>query len=103
MRCNIFFLMIRRPPRSTLFPYTTLFRSRTRSGDLQLVLGISAKAGDSMQSGKMRPGGPDLRLAPLLLGLLDLDDRGCDAVQQSMDIEIRPARRGRWAFAFVTV
>src|SRR6266850_6313371 len=23
-----FFLMIRRPPRSTLFPYTTLFRSR---------------------------------------------------------------------------
>src|SRR3989304_92570 len=24
----VFFLMIRRPPRSTLFPYTTLFRSR---------------------------------------------------------------------------
>src|SRR5690349_22455501 len=24
----IFFLMIRRPPRSTLFPYTTLFRSK---------------------------------------------------------------------------
>src|SRR5256885_4040310 len=28
-----FFLMIRRPPRSTLFPYTTLFRSRP--GDLE--------------------------------------------------------------------
>src|SRR5256885_17167521 len=26
-----FFLMIRRPPRSTLFPYTTLFRSGRRS------------------------------------------------------------------------
>src|SRR5258708_33533415 len=26
-----FFLMIRRPPRSTLFPYTTLFRSRLAS------------------------------------------------------------------------
>src|SRR2546421_7300123 len=26
-----FFLMIRRPPRSTLFPYTTLFRSRRRA------------------------------------------------------------------------
>src|SRR5215475_14774808 len=26
-----FFLMIRRPPRSTLFPYTTLFRSRSPS------------------------------------------------------------------------
>src|SRR3712207_7472408 len=27
MICLFFFLMIRRPPRSTLFPYTTLFRS----------------------------------------------------------------------------
>src|SRR5258706_15907726 len=27
---NFFFLMIRRPPRSTLFPYTTLFRSFDR-------------------------------------------------------------------------
>src|SRR3712207_7107927 len=29
---SFFFLMIRRPPRSTLFPYTTLFRSRARHG-----------------------------------------------------------------------
>src|SRR6266571_3468852 len=29
--CLFFFLMIRRPPRSTLFPYTTLFRSRHRA------------------------------------------------------------------------
>src|SRR5438067_10024378 len=28
----LFFLMIRRPPRSTLFPYTTLFRSPAPSG-----------------------------------------------------------------------
>src|SRR2546428_9336591 len=28
-----FFLMIRRPPRSTLFPYTTLFRSVQRAVD----------------------------------------------------------------------
>src|SRR5246127_5790443 len=27
LSCCFFFLMIRRPPRSTLFPYTTLFRS----------------------------------------------------------------------------
>src|SRR2546427_3820106 len=32
-----FFLMIRRPPRSTLFPYTTLFRSVV--GELDLILG----------------------------------------------------------------
>src|SRR5277367_6881924 len=29
-----FFLMIRRPPRSTLFPYTTLFRSLAMACDL---------------------------------------------------------------------
>src|SRR2546430_2171049 len=28
-----FFLMIRRPPRSTLFPYTTLFRSADKAGE----------------------------------------------------------------------
>src|SRR3712207_8798832 len=35
----VFFLMIRRPPRSTLFPYTTLFRSIRvdRTGQLQIV------------------------------------------------------------------
>src|SRR5436309_8162288 len=30
---HFFFLMIRRPPRSTLFPYTTLFRSRKTKCD----------------------------------------------------------------------
>src|SRR2546426_7861320 len=29
--------MIRRPPRSTLFPYTTLFRSAVERGDLRLL------------------------------------------------------------------
>src|SRR5476651_1976301 len=32
---NVFFLMIRRPPRSTLFPYTTLFRSGGPGGILR--------------------------------------------------------------------
>src|SRR5258708_35125509 len=35
-----FFLMIRRPPRSTLFPYTTLFRSAVaRAGDQRHLAG----------------------------------------------------------------
>src|SRR2546422_8187452 len=34
---RFFFLMIRRPPRSTLFPYTTLFRSRTARGTVRFV------------------------------------------------------------------
>src|SRR3712207_7531193 len=32
-----FFLMIRRPPRSTLFPYTTLFRSVTKVATIGIV------------------------------------------------------------------
>src|SRR2546421_3767833 len=35
MTTVVFFLMIRRPPRSTLFPYTTLFRSRLRQVALE--------------------------------------------------------------------
>src|SRR5690349_23998152 len=35
-----FFLMIRRPPRSTLFPYTTLFRSHGRVGETLQALGV---------------------------------------------------------------
>src|SRR5690349_23672191 len=35
--------MIRRPPRSTLFPYTTLFRS-TASGDLPCIFAPNATA-----------------------------------------------------------
>src|SRR5438874_8963122 len=44
---SIFFLMIRRPPRSTLFPYTTLFRSALNS--------ISAKWRPGWRSGTPPP------------------------------------------------
>src|SRR2546422_8515660 len=37
--------MIRRPPRSTLFPYTTLFRSAVASGAL---VGVPGHAGDAI-------------------------------------------------------
>src|SRR2546429_6512147 len=36
-----FFLMIRRPPRSTLFPYTTLFRSVTQPAPLTVQNGVA--------------------------------------------------------------
>src|SRR5438046_10724181 len=38
---SLFFLMIRRPPRSTLFPYTTLFRSAPRGGASRGLHGTS--------------------------------------------------------------
>src|SRR2546422_5379855 len=42
---HFFFLMIRRPPRSTLFPYTTLFRSRARTGRRGSGLGARGSGG----------------------------------------------------------
>src|SRR5437016_9598957 len=59
--------MIRRPPRSTLFPYTTLFRSRARGRDggrrLRLALLPRHRAHADAQAGAagLRPG---LRRAP---------------------------------------
>src|SRR5687767_15869562 len=45
-----FFLMIRRPPISTLFPYTTLFRSPS------FVSGAMAKAGKGLLEGTLQAG-----------------------------------------------
>src|SRR5438874_10307498 len=46
MSLLFFFLMIRRPPRSTLFPYTTLFRSqRERVAELVRTKCISPRHG----------------------------------------------------------
>src|SRR2546422_5196012 len=41
-----FFLMIRRPPRSTLFPYTTLFRSRAARGHRRGGAGHAIRRGE---------------------------------------------------------
>src|SRR3712207_7055038 len=54
----VFFLMIRRPPRSTLFPYTTLFRSKkspivlaldTRPPDNQILPELAASIIDAVE------------------------------------------------------
>src|SRR5215475_15343742 len=47
-----FFLMIRRPPRSTLFPYTTLFRSDRRDRKPAVVVGLSVPR--ARQEGRRR-------------------------------------------------
>src|SRR3712207_8258801 len=55
--CSFFFLMIRRPPRSTLFPYTTLFRSAV------------------LQRGHDHPGQPAAPVRRLHVHPFDLQDR----------------------------
>src|SRR5256885_4892658 len=55
--------MIRRPPRSTLFPYTTLFRSRTQRKD-----GGRGEGGRNRHRARFHPGrqpAPHQRLAHL--------------------------------------
>src|SRR3712207_7376450 len=59
-----FFLMIRRPPRSTLFPYTTLFRS-SRPLDLEKATEPWAEALRRASAGEFREGGNRL-CVPLL-------------------------------------
>src|SRR3712207_8716016 len=60
---SIFFLMIRRPPRSTLFPYTTLFRSAHRRAAHRARSARSAQAPEEgrARSGADRASGPPLR------------------------------------------
>src|SRR2546422_5774506 len=48
--------MIRRPPRSTLFPYTTLFRSVHESGFAQTLL---TSVDVAVPAGAWRPSDPD--------------------------------------------
>src|SRR5690242_20992100 len=61
---RFFFLMIRRPPRSTLFPYTTLFRSlRGRGGEAAVVRRGRGAAAVLVRSATDRPGRRGLRHA----------------------------------------
>src|SRR5205814_8494827 len=53
----LFFVMIRRPPRSTLFPYTTLFRSPNPDEAVpSFVSGAMAKAGKGLLEGTLQAG-----------------------------------------------
>src|SRR3712207_8465236 len=63
---SFFFLMIRRPPRSTLFPYTTLFRSALGVG---AILGRWLRVGLGLVRVVVRaahdpPPGPERRSRP---------------------------------------
>src|SRR2546422_2101596 len=48
MSIIVFFLMIRRPPRSPLFPYTTLFRSVVRRAGVEGVAAAATAPADQL-------------------------------------------------------
>src|SRR3712207_4456573 len=69
-----FFLMIRRPPRSTLFPYTTLFRSNDIEGDVpqggsprwQALVRLARDAWGLPRHQSQHPGGMVISTQPLI-------------------------------------
>src|SRR2546425_10403785 len=101
--------MIRRPPRSTLFPYTTLFRSvgtdapagverpaaaparlfelphaARAAQEARLDLAAAVPAGPVLEQRKPLLGGPDLQLA--LVGVLEILRRTHDRVHDRPDV-----------------
>src|SRR3712207_9248248 len=73
--------MIRRPPRSTLFPYTTLFRSRQRTQT------VSALRGHLAEFGIVAPKGI-WKVAELLAVVRDGDDRRLPASAREALVEL---------------
>src|SRR2546430_4502303 len=81
-----FFLMIRRPPRSTLFPYTTLFRSLEEGQAVVADFGI-ARALQAAEGGNLTETGvtlgtatymsPEQATADQLDGRSDIYSLGC--------------------------
>src|SRR2546422_476458 len=89
-----FFLMIRRPPRSTLFPYTTLFRSQTQV--LAAHRNVLGKAGETAHRLGAR-GVEEVKDVETVLGRDLVAYAGHDAVvvrgQSVLEVEVLHASR----------
>src|SRR3712207_6903195 len=75
--CDFFFLMIRRPPRSTLFPYTTLFRS----------IGLDGVPAKGALMRKLRPG--LTQKAMVLSSARTLLPEGCRSEEHTSELQSR--------------
>src|SRR5206468_11408916 len=74
-----FFLMLRRPPRSTLFPYTTLFRSRS------LTMARTCSASLWAPSGAARSAVTESARPPALRMSVTTEDRKSTRLNSSHD------------------
>src|SRR5205823_12244892 len=73
---SFFFLMLRRPPRSTLFPYTTLFRARPRAPDRGRAhrrRPAQLRLAQSLPGGAQSPSRVQARADPLRVRKLGVD------------------------------
>src|SRR3712207_8193046 len=101
--------MIRRPPRSTLFPYTTLFRSELHDGrkvfparrsapEVVAVDGVSLRVEAGEFAGVVRPSGSGKSTLVRLVNLLERPTSGSVTVEGRVlselpDDQVRAARR----------
>src|SRR3712207_7590843 len=84
-----FFLMIRRPPRSTLFPYTTLFRSAD-GGRATLLAGEPGEQGGEAAGHHAGAGQqPDPDPGGEQLGPLGADERGHRSEEHTSELQSR--------------
>src|SRR3712207_8838986 len=90
--------MIRRPPRSTLFPYTTLFRSQALElgdpeaavTDLGVVVVRGAAGGEDAPVGEERQVGAEERAVVLLLAVGAGEDRlGLRSEEHTSELQSR--------------
>src|SRR5438132_7401013 len=77
---SFFFLLLRRPPRSTLFPYTTLFRSRSRRC-IRRVERVALEQGLSTSSG--------MRAKPFAELVLNRSEEHTSELQSHSDLVCR--------------
>src|SRR5471030_3477333 len=94
---RFFFLMIRRPPRSTLFPYTTLFRSVLIFGAIRIA-GWLWRRQEAMGLGRSEEHTSELQSLRHLVCRLLLDKKKTTLrgrlLQQAGTRAHRPRRRG---------
>src|SRR3989338_4810126 len=101
--CVFFFLMIRRPPRSTLFPYTTLFRSQAElSAALRfggnLYNGLAVQCGNFNLAAQCGGGETDWHLAMQIV-VVALEYRMWLDMDHHIQVAGRPAVYAMFAFA----
>src|SRR5687767_15894666 len=89
---NVFFLMIRRPPRSTLFPYTTLFRSDVLERTLYnaAIAGVSLEGNtffypNPLESDRSEEHTSELQSLAYLVCRLLLEKKNIDIVYNNFD------------------